>query len=64
MIDQLAVQLAGVWRTTSWVEILAVALAIAYLLLAIRQSLSCWAAAFVAMTGSLELFEIGRFRAT
>jgi nicotinamide mononucleotide transporter len=47
VIDQLAAQLAGVWRTTSWVEILAVALAIAYLLLAIRQSLSCWAAAFV-----------------
>jgi nicotinamide mononucleotide transporter len=46
VIDQLAAQLAGVWRTTSWVEILAVALAIAYLLLAIRQSLSCWAAAF------------------
>jgi len=46
VIDQLAVQLVGVWRTTSWVEILAVALAIAYLVLAIRQSLSCWAAAF------------------
>ena len=46
MIDQFAAQLAGVWRTTSWVEILAVALAVAYLLLAIRQSLSCWVAAF------------------
>jgi nicotinamide mononucleotide transporter len=47
VIDQLAAQLAGVWRTTSWVEILAVALALAYLLLAIRQSISCWVAAFV-----------------
>jgi nicotinamide mononucleotide transporter len=47
VIDQLAAQLAGVWRTTSWVEILAVVLAIAYLLLAIRQSISCWVAAFV-----------------
>jgi nicotinamide mononucleotide transporter len=46
VIGQLAAQLASVWRTTSWVEISAVALAIAYLLLAIRQSISCWAAAF------------------
>ena len=47
MIDLLAAELGGVWRTTSWVEMLAVALAIAYLLLAIRQSISCWAAAFL-----------------
>jgi nicotinamide mononucleotide transporter len=47
VIDQLAAQLAGLWRGTSWVEVLAVVLAIAYLLLAIRQSISCWAAAFV-----------------
>jgi len=47
VIDQVAARLAGVWRTTSWPEILAVGLAIAYLLLAIRQSMSCWVAAFV-----------------
>jgi nicotinamide mononucleotide transporter len=47
VIDQWAAQLAGVWRTTSWVEMLAFALAVAYLLLAIRQSISCWVAAFV-----------------
>jgi nicotinamide mononucleotide transporter len=46
VIDQLAAQVAGVWRTTSWVEMLAFALALAYLLLAIRQSISCWSAAF------------------
>jgi nicotinamide mononucleotide transporter len=47
VIDLLAAELGGVWRTTSWVEMLAAALAIAYLLLAIRQSISCWAAAFL-----------------
>lgn len=35
------------WRGTSGVEIAAAALAVAYLLLAIRQRLECWAAAFV-----------------
>ena len=39
---------ASAWPgTTSWVEILAVVLAIAYVLLAIRQSIACWVAAFV-----------------
>jgi nicotinamide mononucleotide transporter len=47
VIQALLVQLAGAWRTTSWTEIIAVVLAVAYLLLAIRQSISCWAAAFV-----------------
>lgn len=47
MIEELWVQLAGAWRGTSWVEILAVLLAIGYLLLAIRQSIACWMAAFV-----------------
>jgi nicotinamide mononucleotide transporter len=47
VIEGMAAQLAGVWRGTSWAEILAVVLAIAYLLLAIRQSISCWVAAFV-----------------
>jgi nicotinamide mononucleotide transporter len=45
--NALLVQLAQAWSTTSWTEILAVVLAFAYLLLAIRQSLSCWIAAFV-----------------
>ena len=47
MIEELSTQLAGAWRTTSWIEILAVVLAVAYLLLAIRQSIACWLAAFV-----------------
>jgi nicotinamide mononucleotide transporter len=44
---ELSAQLANAWRTTSWIEILAVVLAVAYLLLAIRQSIGCWIAAFV-----------------
>jgi nicotinamide mononucleotide transporter len=47
VIEGMVAQLAAIWRATSWVEILAVLLAIAYLLLAIRQSIGCWLAAFV-----------------
>ena len=47
MIDELSVQLIGAWRTTSWIEVAAAALAVLYVLLAIPQKLSCWAAAFV-----------------
>ena len=47
MIGELSVQLVSAWRDTSWVEILAAVLAVAYLLLAIRQRLECWVAAFV-----------------
>ena len=47
VIAELSVQLASAWRSTSWIEILAAVLAVAYLLLAIRQSIGCWAAAFV-----------------
>jgi nicotinamide mononucleotide transporter len=47
VIEALSVQLAAAWHGTSWVEILAVVLAVAYLLLAIRQSIACWMAAFV-----------------
>jgi nicotinamide mononucleotide transporter len=47
VIRELSVQLASAWSTTSWIEILAVVLSVAYILLAIRQSISCWAAAFV-----------------
>jgi nicotinamide mononucleotide transporter len=46
-MQALMLQLAQTWNTTSWIEILAVVLAVAYLLLAIRQSLACWVAAFV-----------------
>ncbi len=41
------VQLVSAWHGTSWIEIVAAALAVAYLLLAIRQQIGCWAAAFV-----------------
>ena len=43
MIDTLN----GAWRGTSWIELIAAALAVAYLLLAIRQLAACWYAAFV-----------------
>ena len=47
MIADLSAQLVSAWRGTSWTELIAAALAVAYLLLAIRQRLECWAAAFV-----------------
>ena len=47
MIPDLSVQLVTAWRDTSWIEIIAAILAVAYLVLAIRQRLECWAAAFV-----------------
>ncbi len=47
MIHDLSVQLVSAWRDTSWIEIVAAVLAVAYLLLAIRQRLECWVAAFV-----------------
>ena len=47
MIGELSAQLVSAWRGTSWVEFIAATLAVAYLLLAIRQRLECWAAAFV-----------------
>jgi nicotinamide mononucleotide transporter len=46
VIGEFSVQLVSAWRDTSWVEILAAVLAVAYLLLAIRQRLECWVAAF------------------
>ena len=46
-VEALATQLAAAWRETGRVEILGAVLAVAYLLLAIRQSILCWAAAFV-----------------
>ena len=47
MIRDLSIQLVSAWHDTSRVEIIAAALAVAYLLLAIRQRIECWAAAFV-----------------
>jgi nicotinamide mononucleotide transporter len=47
VIRDLSIQLVSAWRGTSWVEIIAAALAVAYLLLAIRQRIECWVAAFV-----------------
>jgi nicotinamide mononucleotide transporter len=47
VIPDLSTQLVSAWRDTSWIEIIAAVLAVVYLLLAIRQRLECWAAAFV-----------------
>jgi nicotinamide mononucleotide transporter len=47
VIVDLSVQLVSAWRDTSWVEIIAAALAVVYLVLAIRQQISCWVAAFI-----------------
>jgi nicotinamide mononucleotide transporter len=47
VIYELSMQLVSAWHDTSWIELIAAALAIAYLLLAIGQHISCWAAAFV-----------------
>lgn len=46
MIRTLSVQLVSAWRDTSWVEIIAAVLAVVYVLLAIRQRIECWIAAF------------------
>jgi nicotinamide mononucleotide transporter len=47
VIGDFSLQLVRAWHDTSWVEFLAAVLAVAYLLLAIRQRLECWVAAFV-----------------
>jgi nicotinamide mononucleotide transporter len=47
VIDELSVQLVSAWHDTSWIELAAAVLAVMYLLLAIRQHLSCWVAAFI-----------------
>lgn len=47
MIRSLSVQLVSAWRDTSWIELIAAVLAVAYVLLAIRQRIECWIAAFV-----------------
>ena len=52
-------QVVDGWRTTSGTELVAVALALAYLVLAIRERVLCWAAALV----SSMLYVIVLFRA-
>ena len=47
MIQDLSVQLVSAWHDTSGIELTAAVLAVAYLILAIKQRLSCWLAAFV-----------------
>jgi nicotinamide mononucleotide transporter len=47
LTGDLSAQLAAAWRDTSWIELIAAVLAVAYLLLAIGQRLSCWIAAFI-----------------
>jgi nicotinamide mononucleotide transporter len=47
VIHQLSIQLVSAWHDTSWIELLAAALALAYVPLAIGQRLSCWLAAFL-----------------
>ena len=47
MSAELLEQLAGAWRNTGGIEIVAAVLALVYLVLAIKQWRSCWVAAFV-----------------
>lgn len=47
MTHDLSMQLVTAWHDTSWIELLAAALALIYVPLAIGQRLSCWIAAFV-----------------
>jgi nicotinamide mononucleotide transporter len=47
VIGELSVQFVSAWHDTSWIELTAAVLAVVYLLLAIRQHLGCWLAAFI-----------------
>jgi nicotinamide mononucleotide transporter len=47
VIHELSIQLVGAWHDTSWIELIAAILAIAYVVLAIGQHIFCWIAAFV-----------------
>jgi nicotinamide mononucleotide transporter len=47
VIREFAVRLVGAWHDTSGVELTAAVLAVVYLILAIRQRIGCWVAAFV-----------------
>ena len=60
MTGVLAGELVSAWRNTSWPEILAALLAIAYLLLAIRQRSACWYAAFISSLLYVWVFFVAR----
>ena len=47
MIHELSVRLVSAWHDTSGIELTSAVLAVAYLLLAIRQRPSCWYVSFV-----------------
>jgi nicotinamide mononucleotide transporter len=47
VIHDLSIQLASAWHESSWIEIMAAALGVAYVLLAIGQRVSCWPVSFV-----------------
>jgi nicotinamide mononucleotide transporter len=47
MMHELSIRLVSAWHDTSWIELLAAALALAYVPLAIGQRLSCWLLSFV-----------------
>jgi nicotinamide mononucleotide transporter len=59
VIDSAPAQVADSWRASSGIEIVAAVLAVAYLVLAIKQWRSCWFAAFV----SSALYVLVLFRA-
>ena len=46
MIRELSIRLVSAWHETSGIELSAAVLAVAYLILAIRQQIACWIAAF------------------
>jgi len=54
--DSLMQSLAAAWQAMSGWEVIAVALAIAYLLLAMKESLWCWYAAFISTAIFIMLF--------
>lgn len=47
MIRELSIRLVSAWHDTSGLELTAAVLAVGYLILAIRQQISCWVAAFL-----------------
>ena len=60
MIHEIAVQLVRAWHDTSWIELTAAALAVAYLLLAIGQHVSCWIAALISSCLYVWVFFVAR----
>jgi nicotinamide mononucleotide transporter len=47
VIRELSMQLVSAWHDASWIELTAAVLAIAYVVLAIGQHISCWVAALL-----------------